>query len=692
MADITDINEHTVPEPLQLFRQYLINRAIPIDNNFLSTNGIEHVGANRIAEVLGFSPVTTDNKPLHGILFKYPGTNYGTVRILGERGKPLCPKGKLPAAYLPTATDWRTVKGDLIICESPLKALTWSRHGYNALAAGGVTTVYMNTRQLWCSGFPHAAIESGAITGIRIAWDSDIESNHNVAHALRTLSRALNDRHPDCPVTIHALPEPPIEWSDIHRKGVDNPSWGCDDAAKHHGENWFSEFANDLDTLQNPPRDILQDHLDYFDDSYVACLNPPKVINLRTGNFHAPSDFTTLVEPSKVVMGERKAVKSASVWLAHPQRPTVHGITYQPGQVEVVGDGEHSEYNVWRASPVVPIKGDVSRWLDLLHDAIRDKVTLNLMLSCMAYQVQRRGTRLEKLLYFVGREVGTGKSTQAAIMSRILGIDNTGPIDKDQLEGTYNDCWAAKELAVLDDVEKLKRGTWAKLKTHITSDRVLITQKYVDARTQENYTTFYLSANQADILTTDADERRVLMIHFEPTVLHRDDDDTYWDDFYHWLDQEGGIEAIAHYLGTYDLSEFNPHFHPPMTQIKQDAIDSTREEDEDFILRLVADPTDYIPEERLVVTSHELYMLMTGENYHAAHASALREMGKMIGARLLLKKARPGQINIGGVKTTLYYVPGKTWADEKHPCLDKKVGLQRLRKNMQDNPINVLQG
>lgn len=690
MADITDINEHAPSDPVQQFKRYLANRAIPATHEFCSANGIEFSAANRITEVLGFAPATQNNRPATGIIFKYPGTDYATVRLLGEHGKPLCPKGKVPHAYLPAAVDWQTVSGELIICESPLKALTWTRHGYNAMAAGGVTTVYMNTRQQWCVGFPHAAIESGAITGIRIAWDSDIESNHNVAHALRTLSRALADRHPTTPTTIHRLPAPPEDWANAHKKGVENPSWGCDDAANCHGEKWFAEFAKNLQYSEIPPRDALQDHLDYFNDTYVACLNPEKIINLRTGNFHTPTAFLSMVEPSKQVMGENKPVKSAAIWLSHPDRPTVHGITYQPGRGVVVGEGEDSKYNVWRASPLIPSEGDVGRWLDLLEDAIHDKPTLKLMLSCMAYQVQHRGTRLEKLLYFVGREVGTGKSTQAAIMRRILGDANTGPIDKDQLEGTYNDCWAAKELAILDDVEKLKRGTWSKLKTHITSARVLITQKYVDARTQENYTTFYLSANQADILTTDADERRVLMIHFEPSVLHRDDNDPYWDDFYRWLDEEGGVEAIAHYLGTYDLSNFNPQFHPPMSSIKQEAIESTRDEDEEFLINLRAEPLDYLPEARIVVTSHELYMLMTGEPYHAAHSGALREMSKLIGARMLLKKARPGPILIGGIKSTLYYVPGKSWADEKN-CINAKVGLKRLRQNIEDNPLNVLQ-
>ena len=201
---------------------------------------------------------------------------------------------------------------------------------------------------------------------------------------------------------------------------------------------------------------------------------------------------------------------------------------------------------------------------------------------------------------------------------------------------------------------------------------------------------FYISANQADILTTDVEERRVLMIHFKPSILHRGNKDTYWDSFYRWLEKEGGIEAIAHYLGTYDLSDFDPHFYPPLSQIKQEAMESTRDEDEDFIIRLLEDPEDYLPAERVVVTNRELYILMTGEDYHPVHASAMRELCKMIGAKMFLAKAVPKQVRVCGDVVTLYYVPGKSAASGKQ-FSNPKDRIRWLRENVENNKINMLQ-
>ena len=688
MGDITDISEHTPSDAFRQFKEYLTNRAIPTASDYLNAAGIEHAGAARMAEYLGFTPHTSDSKPPSGVLFKYPGSDYGTVKILGEGGVALCPRGKNSRAYLPRSTDWRNVAGELILCESVLKALTWARAGYNALAAAGVDSLYQSRKRRWCEDFPHDAIDSGAITTIRIAFDNDTrpEVNKNVARAVRTLSGALAERHPQTPVTLHELPNPPQEWQDQQGKAI----WGCDDACKYYGDEWFAQFAQSPDYSTTPPIDEMQRHLDYYNSTYVRCLNPVGVYHLRTGNFFKKTDFIGTAEASRVVLGGKAPTPTAPIWWAHPATPTVHAKTYIPGQDIIVGEGEDAKYNVWRPSPVIPSKGDVSRWLDLIDDAIQDKVTLKLMLGCMAYQVQNRGVRLPKLLYFVGREVGTGKSTQIAIMRKILGDANVGQIDKTLMEDRFNDCWAAKELATLDDVEKLGAGSWSKLRTHITSEGVTVTERNANPRPQENYTVFYISANQADILTTDVEERRVLMIHFKPSILHRGNKDTYWNSFYRWLEKEGGIEAIAHYLGTYDLSDFDPHFYPPLSQIKQEAMESTRDEDEDFIIRLLEDPEDYLPAERVVVTNRELYILMTGEDYHPVHASAMRELCKMIGAKMFLAKAVPKQVRVCGAVVTLYYVPGKGAASGKQ-FSNPKDRIRWLRENVENNKINMLQ-
>ena len=519
-------------------RQYLINRGFPVDDEYLRGRGLEIAGPQRIKEVVGCTVRGV------GLLIKYPGCDYAIVRLMD--GGPRCPKGVRPHAYLTPETDWGTVEGTIVLCESALKALTWSRHGYQALAAGGVTTVH--SKGEWCVGFPSSAIRSGAVDRLIIGWDSDIEHNHNVVAALRRLCRQLRLEFPELSVEILPLPQPPEE--------LGKKSWGVDDAYKFYGPEWFLEWAECRELRELPSRDEYQDHMDELDDKYVYCESEARVLRVRDGLMWTAATWAQEIEPWRLVPGEKRPIPVARDWLRRQDRPMVERLGYHPGGDQLVG----REYNLWKPSPIKPVAGSVERWLDLLNDAVKDQEVRRLLIQCMAYQVQHRDKQLQKLLFFVGREVGTGKSTQAEIMKKILGSHNTGWVTRDSLESSFNSSWAGKELVVFDDVQILKKDMWSKLKSHLTSEEVEIKEKYREPRLQTNYATYYVTANSADVIATDASERRVLLIPFEPSVLHRESNDPYWREFHGWLNKGGGIQAIAHYLLTLDLGDFNPDF------------------------------------------------------------------------------------------------------------------------------------
>ena len=652
---MTDSEPTPISAEVASINKYLQDRAIPIQPEFLKRAGIEYAGAEEIAKVLGFHiPHAL------GIIIRYPGTEYATVRLVP--GGPRCQKGT-PQAYLSRWVDWPKIEGTLVLCESPLKALTWCGFGYNAMSAGGTTTIWMNGKQEWCLGFPHAAIELGSIHTVLIAFDSDTEgTNRDVSMAVRTLARALSERHAAVKVQIHVLPAPPEEY--------DGDKWGCDDAHKFHGPEWFRQWADDTDMRREPERDRVQQHFDELDEQYIFCRNPIGVIEQRTGTHIKAGDFKSALEVAREVPGERRPVPVAPMWLKRASRPEVEGYTYQPGRPMLTG----GEYNNWREGELMPREGDITPWMDLITDAIKDEEIRTRMIECMAFQVQHRGTRLPKLLYFVGRQMGTGKSTQAVIMAKILGKHNSCWAVKDTLESQYNEDWAAKEISILDDIDTLKGGTWSKIKTQITSDTVNITQKYAPGRDQENYTVFYITANQSDIIKIEPGDRRVLMINFEPDVLHRGDDDPYWAAFYHWL-ETGGYEHIAFYLATYDLGGFNPHFQPPMTEAKAQAEAATMAPEIQFFEEFHDDPYSFLPKGRVVFSNLELWMMYSGEAPDPRNEKERKNLLRMGNAKQYLEKAGP-RVTIPGAagKIQLYWV-SKEVAKEN----DQMTTQQKLR-------------
>jgi hypothetical protein len=646
-----DIDTTPISPEIAALEQYLKDREIPTSPEFMQAAGLEYAAGAKISATMD---MTFHGEQL-GLLIHYPGTTYSTVRLVP--GGPICPKGTIPHAYLCPQVNWDKVEGTLVICESPLKALTWAGAGYNAMSAGGTTTVYMPKKKQWCVGFPHASIESGNINTVLLAWDSDTEGmNDNVSRDQRNLARALSDTYPQLKVQIHVLPAPPPEFG--------KKSWGVDDLHHMVGADLLKAFCADTGQRRDPKADLVQKHFDDLDDQYVVCHMPPRIIDLVNGSQHKTNDFKSLIEVKRQIPTENGRMAAVvPLWLARSNTPTVETVTYSPGQDVLTA----TSYNIWRPSDVLPRQGSVDPYLSLLNDVIVDPHIRNILMDCMAWQVQNRGKRLPKLIYFCGGDVGTGKSTVAQILAQILGKRNTSAPTKKHIESNFNTSWGRSELAVLDDIEKLGKGTWSMLKTAITSDEILIEQKGIDAAMQDNYCTFYITSNRSDVITTDMNERRVLFVPFKPAVVHKNDGvDNYWHDFFAWLENQGGLEAIAYFLLHRDIELFDPNFEPPMTASKRDAIEAAQDDDTAFLGLFKQYPFEYIPRERTMVTSHELFMLYSGKGIGLFEGSDLATFTRKItNLNVLDKVQHDGVFKCEKIRTSVFWVPGRETRDKQ---------------------------
>ena len=72
-----------------------------------------------------------------------------------------------------------------------------------------------------------------------------------------------------------------------------------------------------------------------------------------------------------------------------------------------------------------------------------------------------------------------------------------------------------------------------------------------------------ITTNSRDSLFLPPDDRRYFVAW--STLEKTDFSENYWREFYAWLDN-GGKEIVAHYLGTLDLSGFDPKAPPPKTR------------------------------------------------------------------------------------------------------------------------------
>lgn len=664
------------PSGMQRVKQYLADRAINTEPEYMALNQLECVGPARIDELLGYSI----GAETVGLCIHFPDTEYFQLRPVGhQKYKILCPAGLPPHAYRPASIDWPSVSGRLIITESALKALTWADFGFNAMAAGGVSTVYMARKKAWCEGFPHAAIERGAITEVWVSFDSDIDANHDVARSMRQLIFALGELYPKLPVKIKILPDP-------ERLGVDRPHWGVDDFRKHLGDDEFLGWCQDEgDSLREPEENEQKIHFDALDAQYIYCRNPVSIIEIRTGEEYSTTDFCNVHEAGRLITIEDRTVGAAKRWMCRPrdERPEVRQKAYHPGQ-DVLVEGD---YNDWRPSDLEPREGDVQPWLDMLEESITCDKSRELLIQCMAFQVQRRGERLPKIIYLTGYKQGTGKSTQCEIMQAIMGHDNTAWITRSEIESNFNSDWTTKELVVLDDCPKMSKDLWPRIKNHVTSDVVTVQRKFKEGRQQKNYAVLYVSANTADVLPIEFDERRVLMIEFDPKKLHREEDDTYWSNFHQWLNH-GGIEAIAYYLQkVVNLQKFDPNFHPPNSEVKMSASMMALTDEEQWLNDFHQNFQVYVPKGRTIITPKEMWILYSGEDHNQFNDKQYKRFSRLLTKTRLFPNARGPMKQVtlpNRTRVTALCLPGHVTT--------KDPGSGPLLDNIKDYPITLNNG
>jgi hypothetical protein len=634
-------------------KEYLTLRGFPTDAKTISQAKIEFSGSQRCREVLGLKEDKNDKRT--GIIFHYPSDAgvsdepYAVVRWFGRYVGPFGsvadmkiqnPAGRTPPVYMSPLNDW-TKYGDeqtLWICESALKSLVVSLSGRYAISGSGVWGLCPDKKL--ADGFPDSYMEHTA--KVCIIYDNDWRRNPNVRHAIRRLGSLLKDRWPHLDVKHAVIPDPPTAtaYHDAAR-GKHSGIWGVDDAFHHFGVSLYELL--ELADIEAGPREAV---LDALNEQYAICLNPFRIIDTNISAMYGTGEFVNGVAANKNYTNDSgKLVSGAKEWMKSETRRTVSTIVYKPGQGQI----HEGNYNLWRDDGVPAESGDIGPFLRVYENAIPDPITRTLLFQCLGYILQHRGTKLDKMLVFVGREVGTGKSLLANIMGMCVGRSNSAFIMMDSIEGSFNSAFAAKEWVVLDDLHKLGKREMAKLKTYTTSDRIMVNTKGVAEYEVDNHAVFVITTNEYGSLAMDDVERRNLIIEFTPTV-HYPTGTNWWRDFHAWL-ESGGYAAVRAWLEQMDLTGFDPGFMPPMTDAKSHMIDMGMSEVEQIAYDLYNDPDSIlgVPAEggngRSVWRADELWLLATGREFpdgvNRAFGRALGNKFKQVSSNV--KRYFPGQ-------------------------------------------------
>ncbi|MEE4454756.1 bifunctional DNA primase/polymerase [Novosphingobium resinovorum] len=242
----------------------------------------------------------------------------------------------------------------------------------------------------------------------------------------------------------------------------------------------------------------------------------------------------------------------------------VQDITYIPGQepgVQVVDGMPY--FNVYRPSDVTATLGDAGPFSEFLEFLVPGELERSHLIQFMAHVVRNPGNRIRHALLLRSRHQGIGKSMLFEIWGKLVGTSNVRFTSSREMAGNF-DGWKTQNVTLICPELNIGHGMSAynDIKAFISDDFATVNEKHLKARRWPIYSTSLFSTNLDVPMLIEANDRRLFVIDTPATPRSA----AYYAEFADWWSKSLGV--IRHFLDEVDLSDFNPHAPPPMTEAK----------------------------------------------------------------------------------------------------------------------------
>jgi hypothetical protein len=307
-------------------------------------------------------------------------------------------------------------------------------------------------------------------------------------------------------------------------------------------------------------------------EDFIAYLPQHNYIFMPSRELWPAASVNARVPP---VFGPDGKTIPAATWLdAHA---AVEQMTWAPGEPPLIQDrlvfdggwlarSGCTIFNLYRPPSLVPKAGDVAPWLDLVRKVFpsdADHIVL-----WLAHRVQRPQEKCNHAIVLGGKP-GIGKDTILEPIKRAIGPWNFQDVTPKQVLGRFNGFAKSVILRVNEarDLGEFDRyAFFDHMKALIAAppDVIRVDEKHVREYYVFNLCGVIITSNhKTDGIFLPADDRRHLVAW---STLEQDDFAAdFWRKQYTWYNS-GGNEAVAHYLASHDLSNFDPKAPPRKTE------------------------------------------------------------------------------------------------------------------------------
>lgn len=235
-------------------------------------------------------------------------------------------------------------------------------------------------------------------------------------------------------------------------------------------------------------------------------------------------------------------------WTMHAQRRQYETIVFAPGR------DVPEAYNLWQGFACEAIPGECNLFLEhVLRNLCKEnKEYYDYLIGWMARCVQQPDCPGEVAVILRG-EMGTGKSLFAKSFGSLFGRHFLQVSDPKHLVGSFNS--HLRDCVLLFGDEAFYAGDKkheSVLRALVTEEHLAIEQKGVDVFTSSNYTHLILASNSSWVVPAGVNERRFFVLDVGQDKMQ---DKKYFAAMQKQLN-EGGREALLHFLLTYDLTRY----------------------------------------------------------------------------------------------------------------------------------------
>jgi hypothetical protein len=264
-------------------------------------------------------------------------------------------------------------------------------------------------------------------------------------------------------------------------------------------------------------------------------------------DFLAPDDFKLRFNKYRYVEEGRKE-GLGSLWLRNPERREYEEVIFSPGS------SSNQHFNLWQGFPIRPVQSDkADRFLAHIDENMaggNDEIGKHIK-ALMADAIQNPGSRPGVALVLLGDQ-GVGKSFFAEQFGSLFGPHYTTIHNPRHVFGDFNASLCQMLMVFVDEVtwvgDERSQGI---LKGLITAPSINIERKGVDASPVQNFARFILASNSPQVIPAGPHERRFFVVDVQD---HRKQDSQYFAAIAEDM-ENGGREALMHFLQSYDLSK-----------------------------------------------------------------------------------------------------------------------------------------